>query len=133
NLPAGPNPNSIALGEFNRNGKLDIAVADFNNAGVGSLGVIHNNGTGSFQPFVSFPAATGHANFVSVGDLDGDGIPDVVTSLDNGQIEVFLASGPGVLYNLPSGAPLSSVIADFNGDGNPDVLVPSDRRQDPLI
>src|SRR5207249_7788590 len=61
NLPAGPNPNSIALGEFNRNGKLDIAVADFNNTvnGVGSLGIIHNNGTGSFQPFVSFPVATG--------------------------------------------------------------------------
>lgn len=63
----GPNPFSMARGDFNGDGKPDFAVANL----TGSVGVLLGNGMGGFAPQVSF-AAGNSPRAVAVGDVNGD-------------------------------------------------------------
>jgi len=70
---AGDHPDSVAVGDFNGDGALDLAVAnhDSNNASV-----LVGNGDGSFRAAQNFGA--GSLPFsVAVGDFNGDGLPDL--------------------------------------------------------
>src|SRR5260370_24416783 len=67
---AGTNPHSVAVGDFNRDGLPDLAVANFNSHDVSLL---LGNGDGSFQAPRNFPAPTSPWS-VAVGDFNGDGI-----------------------------------------------------------
>src|ERR1700747_3751116 len=66
-----------------------------------------------FQP----PTYTGGGN-VFVGDFNGDGKPDILTS--DGTLNLGNGDGTFTLGAAVSGAPLA--VADFNGDGKPDIL-----------
>jgi hypothetical protein len=67
------------------------------------------------------------AHSTAIGDLDGDGRPDVVTVNDDETISIFIAKAGGTLGPrrdyLASGAPAGAAIADLNGDGHADVAV----------
>src|SRR5439155_19579839 len=61
--------NSVAVGDFNRDGKLDLAVLNF---GTSSVSVLLGNGDGTFRTAVNYGADNASIS-VAVGDFNGDG------------------------------------------------------------
>jgi hypothetical protein len=70
---AGSRPISVAVGDFNGDGKLDLAVA---NLGSNDVSVLLGNGDGSFQAPRNFPTGL-EPRSVAVGDFNGDGKVDL--------------------------------------------------------
>src|SRR6266536_1991333 len=86
-------PVSVAVGDFNGDGRRDLAVA--NQVPAGTVSVLLGNGSGSFGARASF-AAGNDPSSVAVGDFNGDGKPDLaVTNLDSNNVSVLLGSGTG--------------------------------------
>jgi hypothetical protein len=131
---AGRFPQSAAVGDFNGDGLLDLAVADYGaDYGVaGAVSVLLGNGDGSFQATPSYFAGT-RPDSVAVGDFTGDGQLDLAVA-DQGDsqgrgegVSVLLGNGDGT-FQVPrtyaaGSFPDSVVVGDFNGDGILDVAV----------
>jgi hypothetical protein len=119
--PAGTAPGLGAIGDLDGDGRADIAVVNAD-----GIGVLLNNGDGSFAALVGYGAGT-RPSSVAIGDLNGDGKPDLAVS--NGNI-----GGASVMLNIGSGtfaAPIDYAygnaggpvaIGDLNGDGKPDLV-----------
>jgi VCBS repeat-containing protein len=127
NYPAGSNPPSVTTGDFDGDGKTDLAVA---NPVSGTISVRLGNGDGTFAAAVSYPA--GSLPFsVTTGDFNGDGKTDLaVANLLSNNVSVLLNNGDGtfaaaVSYTVGS-MPRSVTTGDFNGDGKTDVAVAND-------
>jgi phospholipase/lecithinase/hemolysin len=124
---SGTTTTSVAVGDFNGDGKPDLAVV--NEAGVGndSVGVLLGNGDGTFQNQVGYAVGVGGTS-VAVGDFNGDGRLDlVVTNYSDNTVSVLLGNGDGtfqnqVAYSTGKG-PGAVAVGDFNGDGKPDLVV----------
>jgi len=126
-------PEYLAMADFNGDGKLDLVTANY---GAGNISVLMNiTTTGSATP--SFSAKTDFATgsgaiWVSTGDMNGDGRPDVATanSTANTVSVFFNTTTPGA--STPSftaktdfttgTAPYSVQIRDINGDGKPELI-----------
>jgi hypothetical protein len=123
-FPAGTNPLSLAVADVNRDGKLDLIVA--NNTD-GNVGVLMGDGTGSFLNQMTF--ASGPTPIaVAVADVNGDGKPDlIVANYGSASVSVLLGNGDGTFQAPLSFAtgndPIAVTTADVNGDGKPDILV----------
>lgn len=130
---AGSDPKGVALGDFNGDGYLDIAVADYTYNSSPNLRVFLNNGDGTFAASTNYNAGDDWPQSVSVADVNGDGILDLVTgnyalgSLSNAG--VLLGKGDGTFQSAKvylTGASYSGLksatVADVNGDGYPDIL-----------
>ena len=81
-LSAGVDPSAMALGDFNGDGKLDIAVLDFGNysGNNGAMYILLGKGDGTFQPPVLLNAGSGPAAIpvaIVAGDFNGDGKLDL--------------------------------------------------------
>src|SRR5439155_1604337 len=97
---AGSNPASVAAGDFNRDGVLDLATANY---GSNNVSVLLGNGDGTFQAAQSFPLAGMTPLTAAVGDFTVDGRP-------------VLAETKGA--NATSGAvPSNLAVLLGNGDG----------------
>ncbi len=129
---------SVALVDVNGDGKLDLVAANQcvdNNCTNGTVGVLLGNGDGTFQPAVDYSSGGVYAFAIAVGDVNGDGKPDVVVSnqctdnnnCTNGSIAVLLGVGDGTFQPAAAfvtpvlGDIQSLVLADFNGDHKLDV------------
>ena len=119
---AGAGAFSVAVGDFNGDGKPDLAVANSNS---NNVSVLLGKGDGTFQTAVNYGAGA-RAFCVAISDLNGDGKHDLAVANANG-VSVMLGKGDGtfqaaVNYNT-GGDPRSVAVGDFNGDGKPDLAV----------
>src|ERR1039457_331276 len=73
--PVDQNPRAVAVGDFNRDGKPDLAVA----TGSGNIAVLLGNGAGTFRPAVEYPVGS-QAAYVVAGDFNADGKLDLATA-----------------------------------------------------
>lgn len=137
NPPAGSGltPMAAAVGDFNGDGKLDIAVADYaRNVGVpGSVTILLGNGDGTFTQTPVSPATGDSPVSIAVADFNGDGKADLAVgnSYDDvgqpGTITILLGNGDGTFTAATTGPTagntLQSVaVGDFNGDGKADLV-----------
>lgn len=129
-VTTGVGPTGVAAGDFNNDGRPDVAVANSEDAGI----TIHlGDGAGSFGPSTAIP--TGNVAFnVIVGFLDGDNNQDLVVTnygnepnMETGDVSILLGNGDGTFTAAPTllaqDQPLASAVADFNGDGDNDIVV----------
>jgi len=122
---------SIAVADVNGDGKVDLLVANQTGEsnGDGSVGVLLGNGNGTFQPVKTYDAGDSVTSSLAVGDVNGDGKPDLVlANSGRGTVTVLLGNGGGtfqtaMVYSSGGEIPVSVAVADVNGDGNPDIIV----------
>jgi hypothetical protein len=120
---AGSSPVFVTTGDFNGDGKLDIAVA---NRQSNNVSVLLGNGDGTFQAAVNYTTGSG-PHSVAVGDFNGDGKLDLaVANASDNTVSVLLGKGdgtfqPATAYGVGS-SPQSLAVADFNSDGKLDLV-----------
>ncbi|MEW6278890.1 MAG: FG-GAP-like repeat-containing protein, partial [Candidatus Eremiobacterota bacterium] len=141
NFPVGVNPHGLALGDVNGDGRLDLAAA---NLGSDDVAVLLGNGDGTLQPAQNFlttgpvfPSGTGPVS-VSLGDVNGDNLPDLVTAnLTSADASVLLGNGDGTFQaaqTFTAGAgPVSVSLGDVNADTFPDLVTANRNSNDASV
>ena len=129
-------PQGVAAGDLDGDGKPDLVMA---NSDTKYMEVFQNNSTKghiSMTELAPF-AEPGYANWVAIGDLNGDGKPDLVFAepyTNSSSLSVFpntstvgsISFGTPIKFLLPSSyQPNSVAIVDIDGDGKPDLVFSS--------
>lgn len=124
----GDSPLSIAVADFNGDGKADLAVANsyVDAAQPGSVTILLGNGNGTFTPAAISPTTGNLPYSVAIGDFNGDGKADLATAnVGSNTATVLLGNGDGTftLADSPTTGtdPLFAAVGDFNGDGLSDI------------
>ena len=124
----GADPVAVTLADLTGNGKLDIVTA---NESSGTVTTILGNGDGTFKSPQTFPDNDGSLPVdIGVADVNGDGIPDLLTSNASGgsgnTVNILQGNGDGTFKQVGSmtvgNDPTSLVVTDINGDARPDVI-----------
>ena len=137
-VAAGAQPITLRIADMNGDGVADLVAANFgagtDGAGSAGVSVVLQDAShpGTFLAAVTYAAQAGTTHLV-VADIDGDGLPDVVTAnlgpAPSGSVSVLLhdATHPGTLKTAQSyagfGQPLCVAVGDLNSDGKPDIAV----------
>ncbi|HZV50828.1 MAG TPA: FG-GAP-like repeat-containing protein [Candidatus Dormibacteraeota bacterium] len=121
-LPAEPAPYPLTVADFNRDGILDVAVADYL---ADRIVILLGTPGGAWELGACHPAVRPVA--IEAADLDGDGSVDLlVASQGSGGLQIMYGTGRGTFEpgpHLECARPRSISICDVNGDGLPDVVV----------
>lgn len=130
NTPTVGPPVDLAIGDFDRDGKDDVAVTTSRN-----VSIFLGTGTGQFKPPTPIPYRLGNTlGFLTVGDFNKDGRSDLAvidtdpgTNTGTGDISILLGKGDGS-FNSPTvvhagGSANHIAVGDFDADGNPDMVV----------
>jgi len=131
----GPSSNSLYVADFNGDGKLDLAaLTPYNSVNIPCVYIYLGNGDGTFQTGVQYstldPNHSNESNAygMAVGDLTGDGKPDIAVTQSNGMV-VLLNNGNGTFgtatyYDnaLSHTSEIGIAIGDVNGDKKNDIL-----------
>ena len=116
----------LTVGDLDLDGDLDLVVINGGNGVDNTVTVLTNNGDGTFAAAVTYGAGTAPVRG-AIGDLDGDGDPDLaVVNAQSDDVSVLLTSGDGtfapqVQYALGN-YPRSIAIGDMDGDSDPDLV-----------
>jgi len=120
--PAADQPSQVAVGDFNDDGKLDLAIS---NSGNNTASVFLGDGTGNFTLASSIVVGS-QPSGVAIGDFNGDGKLDLaVANGGDNTVSIFLGDGTGnfTLVSTPAvgNTPNFIVVADLNHDGKLDL------------
>ena len=126
-IGSGSAPTSIVIDDFNRDNRLDIAVA---NGGTSNIAILLGQSDGTFPYFTYSTKRSFSSTLVAVGDFDSDGRLDIaVANYDKDNVGVLLGYGngsfqsPRILVTGNESSPSWIVIADFNNDKHLDIAV----------
>jgi hypothetical protein len=135
-IVAGGNPSWVLVGDFNHDGKADIAIANEPDVNfplspptVGgpppnSVSILLGNGDGTFRPSIDTPTL-GALRMVAA-DFNGDGLLDLaVTTGESSPVQILLGKGDGtfiVSNTAVNGLNGDIAVGDFNHDGRQDLL-----------
>src|SRR5712692_693007 len=134
--PVGTAPRAVASGDFNGDGKMDLAIANFGDPNAhddGGVSILLGNGDGTFQaqknvvvgknpcPDLYLPCV------IATADYNGDGRLDLAVLNANDTVSVLLGNGDGTFqahvdYTTGNGA-IALRLGDVNGDQRPDLIV----------
>jgi hypothetical protein len=131
NIDVGPSPYKVVMADFDADGILDLATASY--VALGDVSVLMGNGAdgrgdGTFRR-QDFAVLCGHSNALAVGDVDADGVLDLVTTCegDGAGANLLKGNGDGTFQAAEdlgaNGTGLFVVLADVNGDAILDALV----------
>ena len=123
NYAVGSAPMSVAVADFNGDGKQDLVTA---NQVANTVSVLLGNGSGGFGTKADFSTDKDPWS-VAVGDFNGDGKQDLTTAnWSASTASVLLGNGSGGFTGGDDAAtslgPESVAVADFNGDGKQDLV-----------
>ncbi|SPF37639.1 exported hypothetical protein [Candidatus Sulfopaludibacter sp. SbA4] len=120
--PTGAGPDSVVVGDFNHDGKADVAAANSTDS---TVSVLLGNGDGTFQAAVTYPLDRA-PRALAIGDFDGNGVQDLVVA-GFGGVSVLLGNANGTFQaavDYGGGVDTAGVVVgDFNLDGKADVAV----------
>jgi len=125
---------ALSVVDVNGDGRPDIIVTFIESGDVGAVAVLLGNGNGTFQSPTVYGSGGYYPSFLAVGDLNGDGRPDLIVGNGCGDqdcdgggsgagLNILFGNGPGtfapaVSYDLDT----PSLVADLNGDGKLDLV-----------
>ncbi len=127
-VSAGNHPYSVAVGDFNNDGKQDLAVANYYSANVS---IRLGDGSGAFSSAADVSVGSGPQS-VAVADFNNDGKQDIaVANNDVATVSIALGNGNGIFTNVLTDVsvgnnPISLAVGDFNNDGKQDFAVAND-------
>jgi hypothetical protein len=132
-IVAGGSPGFLLVGDFNNDGKADIAVANEPdpNSGIvpvggpapNSVSILLGNGDGTFRPSIDTPTAG--ARQIAAADFNGDGKLDLLVATgDSSTVQLLLNNGNGTFIVSDTTAPAFTgvLVGDFNRDGKQDFI-----------
>jgi hypothetical protein len=126
-LPTGHRPYVVGIGDLDGDGKQDLAIGDAGPVNGLTVSVLLNTGDGNFANRRAYRVPRAPIS-LAIGDVNGDGHPDVVTGNHlRLSISVLLNAGDGTFpsrrqYRVGR-FPSSVAIGDLNGDKAPDLAV----------
>ena len=134
NYTVGANPIAIATGDFNGDGKMDLAVVASGDPATGQGGgvsILLGNGDGTFGGATNL-LPDKHPGSISVADFNGDTRLDLAVIIPDagaGSVDILLGNGDGTFQapvDYPTGnGPKMVAVGDLNGDHKPDLVIPN--------
>jgi hypothetical protein len=122
----GHGPQSVTVGDFNADGKLDLAIG---NSWDATISILLGKGDGTFLSNVEYATGT-PCKFVVTQDFNRDGKLDIaVGNATDDSVSILIGNGDGSFQNrvdyATAGQPTSAIAVDLNRDGSPDLAVAS--------